>query len=238
MYDRLNLDRNQPDPGMRRLLVDSIMAIRRETERQQLQTARFFDEHPDHVTVLGRIYERTVYRDEFGDLQTDEWNRRLIAYIKDKMGHLGLRPSMGEKGDSSEFLVEAELENRWEGPDATPTAAPEPRTGEDYERDCLEILEAQGFKCELTPATGDQGADIIATDGNHRIAIQCKLRSRPVGNKAVQEAHAGSRFYHCRHAVVATDAGFTPKARQAGSSLGVLLLSTEELRDLREALLI
>ena len=38
--------------------------------------------------------------------------------------------------------------------------------------------------------SGDQGADIIADKDGMRLIVQCKLLGRPVGNKAVQEAHS------------------------------------------------
>jgi restriction system protein len=83
-----------------------------------------------------------------------------------------------------------------------------------------------------TPASGDQGADLIATYGNRRAALQCKLYNQPVGNKAVQEVLAGMAFYRTQHAVVVTNAGYTPAARSAAEASGVLLIHHDQIHDL------
>lgn len=60
----------------------------------------------------------------------------------------------------------------------------------DSERHCAILLENGGWTTRLTPATGDQGADVVAEKEGIRMVVQCKLYSQPVGNKAVQEVFA------------------------------------------------
>ena len=74
------------------------------------------------------------------------------------------------------------------------------------------------------------------TDGEVRVAIQCKKYGSPVGNKSVQEAYSAKAFYECDHAAVVTNSTFTKSARQAADSMGVLLLHHEELGDALEPL--
>ena len=67
--------------------------------------------------------------------------------------------------------------------------------GHEYEYACAQYLKRNGFtKVQVTKASGDQGIDIIATK-EKKYGIQCKYYSGAVGNKAVQEAYAGSKFY-------------------------------------------
>jgi len=200
-----------------------------ETTREIMQIREYLRQHPDHIHVLRRIYHRSVYEDEFGDLQVDDWVKRLTEYVREKT----FVPEP-DRAYVSKFWVE--LERVWdEEPKPAPTAY---SNGAEYERQCLDVLRRRGFEVQLTGGTGDQGADLIASKGRYRIAIQCKLYSSPVGNAAVQQAEASRRFYDCTHAVVASDAGFTKAARQLASKLGVALLSTAELARLRKSMLL
>lgn len=108
----------------------------------------------------------------------------------------------------------------------------EEMSGEDYEEYCARILEVEGWVLETTPTTGDQGVDLIASIEDFRVCIQCKRYSKPVGNKAVQEVVAGMVHWNGTHAVVASNAGFTPSARKLANSTGVTLISELELPDL------
>ena len=67
-----------------------------------------------------------------------------------------------------------------------------------------------------------------------RIGLQCKLYGGPVGNKAVQEAHAGKVFYGVDAAGVLTNASFTPSAVTLALATGVKLFSQHDIPDLFE----
>lgn len=95
--------------------------------------------------------------------------------------------------------------------------------GHEYEYACAQYLKRNGFtKVQVTKASGDQGIDIIATKGK-KYGIQCKYYSGAVGNKAVQEAYAGSKFYGCDVAVVMTNNTFTKSAKELAEKLSVEL---------------
>ena len=62
-------------------------------------------------------------------------------------------------------------------------------SGEQFEEFCADILRGNGYiDVQVTPTTGDHGIDILAKKDGVKYAIQCKRYSKPVGNKAVQEA--------------------------------------------------
>lgn len=100
--------------------------------------------------------------------------------------------------------------------------------GHEYEYSCAEKLKKSGFsRVKVTKGSGDQGIDIIAYKNGKKYGIQCKYYSSPVGNKAVQEAFSGARFYDCDIAVVMTNNTFTKSARELSNKLGVKLWAKE-----------
>lgn len=95
-------------------------------------------------------------------------------------------------------------------------------TGYEYEKKCAELLEAKGFSnVQVTPGSGDQGIDILAKKEKKRYGVQCKYYEGPVGNKAVQEAYAGAKFYDCDIALVITNSTLTRPAQELACKLGV-----------------
>lgn len=104
--------------------------------------------------------------------------------------------------------------------------------GLEYERHCADILRNSGWKTSLTKGSGDQGVDILAIKNNITVAIQCKRLSKPVGNKAVQEAFAGMQFVKGNFSVVVTNSSYTPGAREIARETGTFLLNDNDLPQL------
>lgn len=109
-------------------------------------------------------------------------------------------------------------------------------SGDEYEEYCKYLLKRRGWIVELTPKSGDQGVDLIATKENLKVCIQCKRYSKPVGNKAIQEIFTGKQFYSGSHGVLVSNAGFTKSAKSLASKTGIILLSDENLINLEERL--
>lgn len=99
----------------------------------------------------------------------------------------------------------------------------------DYERYCAAQLEAAGWSCEVTKASGDQGADIVARQGGATLVVQCKKYGQPVGNAAVQEVIAAKAHLKARFAAVVSNAAYTRSAVELAGSTGVLLLHHADL---------
>ena len=96
--------------------------------------------------------------------------------------------------------------------------------GHEYEYHCAKLLKRKGFsRVTVTRASGDQGIDILAFKEGKKYGIQCKYYSCPVGNKAVQEAFTGAKFYGCDVAAVLTNNTFTSSARQLAQKTDVIL---------------
>lgn len=92
---------------------------------------------------------------------------------------------------------------------------------EQYIADLLERLEYENIK--TTQPSNDYGVDILAEKNGIIYAIQCKMYSYPVGNKAIQEVVSGKNFYDAHVAVVATNSVFTKNAKDLARSNNVLL---------------
>lgn len=110
--------------------------------------------------------------------------------------------------------------------------------GLEYETYCMQLLQQTGWHVVKTPASGDQGVDLIATNQSGlSVCIQCKCYSKPVGNAAVQEVCAGKSYYSVAHAAVVSNSGFTKSAVDLAVATGVVLLDTEDLSLLCEKFL-
>lgn len=104
------------------------------------------------------------------------------------------------------------------------TAGSKQRDGHAYEHKVARALSARGYhNVKVTPGSGDFGADIIASKGFTKYAIQCKCYSGAVGVSAVQEAISGKAYYGCNRAMVVTNATFTPAAKKMAKKADVVL---------------
>lgn len=86
-------------------------------------------------------------------------------------------------------------------------------SGRDFEVFVAQLYEDLGYKSQITPGSGDQGADVIIIDSRGvRSAIQTKRYEGSVGNAAVQEVIAGRIYYKCTKSLVITNSTFTRSA--------------------------
>ena len=102
-------------------------------------------------------------------------------------------------------------------------------SGVQFENFCGYVLAKQGYSVKYTKASNDQGVDIIAEGHRHRVAIQCKRYSKPLGNGPIQEVHAGAHYYKCDKAAVFTNNYFTKGAKDLARKTGVNLFDRNKL---------
>ena len=129
-------------------------------------------------------------------------------------------------------------------PRAAPPARPQPvppvsadiLTPLGFERHCATLLRAMGWTATLTAGSGDQGVDVLARMGDISVVIQCKLYSKPIGNRAVQEAIAGRSYMGATHAAVVSNQSYTPAARDLAQRTRVMLLAAADLPNLHNLL--
>lgn len=182
-----------------------------------------------HQDALARQRIALVRKDAYGHEVLTAWQKemsqfadRVLAPITGERYHRGhavfLAIDAAAKARSVEILTQLSFD-----------ASMSPR---EYEIYCAEVLRKSGWEANATQQSADQGADVIATKNGRRGVFQCKLFSSPVGNKAVQEAHAARSHYSADFAAVVSNAGYTLSARQLAATTGVLLVSHYDLPNL------
>jgi hypothetical protein len=103
--------------------------------------------------------------------------------------------------------------------------------GHAYEHKIAKLL-AQSVphaSIEVTKASGDQGADIIFTTSKHKVIIQVKYYSQPVGNSAVQQVYSAKKYYSGTSAAVISNADYTTSAKDLAEKLNVILMHEDEV---------
>lgn len=102
-------------------------------------------------------------------------------------------------------------------------------TGVEFEEFLAGLFRAQGYAAELTPTSGDYGADLILSKDGQRIAVQAKRYVGSVGVQAVQEALSGQAYYQCHAAWVITTGAFTSNALALAQKSGVKMIGRSEI---------
>jgi restriction system protein len=102
----------------------------------------------------------------------------------------------------------------------------------EFEEFLAGLFRAQGYAAELTPTSGDYGADLILSKEGQRIAVQAKRYVGSVGVQAVQEALSGQAYYQCHTAWVISTGVFTTNALELAEKSGVRMIGRSDLGNL------
>lgn len=102
--------------------------------------------------------------------------------------------------------------------------------GAQFELWVAEAMSRQGWVVEVTPTSGDYGADLVATKGGQRTAVQVKRYDKQVGISAVQQVMGGAVHWNCTGKMVVTSASdFTPAAKKLANATGTRLVTGREV---------
>ncbi len=102
-------------------------------------------------------------------------------------------------------------------------------SGTEFEEYLAGLFQQLGYRVELTPTSGDYGADLLLFKHGQRTAVQAKCYSGSVGVSAVQEVLAGMTYYQCDAAWVVTTGNYTPNAVELARISNVRLCGSTEL---------
>ncbi|MFA9559297.1 restriction endonuclease [Evansella sp. AB-rgal1] len=102
-------------------------------------------------------------------------------------------------------------------------------SGRKFEEYLQTLLKSRGYYVELTPASGDYGADLILSIKDKKIIVQAKRYKKNVGVKAVQEIASARSHYKADECWVITNSFFTEQARKLASSNQVQLIDRKQL---------
>lgn len=191
---------------------------------------RLVSEHLETLTVKRT---RLIMIDEYGVQDTSKWSREVSSFF-----NRVIAPQLTDYEHAELIANEENLSETFvrliEAPIIANTASylqSEARSGftpdispRNFEHWCVSELKCLGWNARATPASGDQGADVIAERNGQRAIIQCKLYTAPVGNKAVQEVYAAKSHDNGTIAAVVSTSGYTSSAKALAASTGVLLL--------------
>ena len=110
-------------------------------------------------------------------------------------------------------------------------------SGVEFEEWFAYKLEKMGYKTELTIASNDYGADIIAVNKEEMLVIQTKRYADKVGIKAVQEVIGAMSYYNdekyadSTRGIVITNSWFTSQAKNLAEKSEVELWDRDYLLD-------
>lgn len=101
--------------------------------------------------------------------------------------------------------------------------------GRKFEEYLQALLKAKGYYVQLTPASGDFGADLILSTKDKKIIVQAKRYKKNVVVKAVQKIASAKSHYKVDECWVITNSFFTDQARKLASSNQVRLIDRKQL---------
>ncbi|WP_246050151.1 restriction endonuclease [Aquibacillus sediminis] len=102
-------------------------------------------------------------------------------------------------------------------------------SGRKFEEYLQALLKAKGYYIQLTPSSGDYGADLILSTKGKKIIVQAKRYKKNVGVKAVQEIASAKSHYKAEECWVITNRLFTEQAKKLANSNQVRLVDRKQL---------
>ncbi|MEE9454070.1 MAG: restriction endonuclease [Paracoccaceae bacterium] len=195
-----------------------------------LERKRLIDSVDRHRTTLTRNIQRAIKKNDYGAIISDDRDDALEEFF----ASIDLDMSAISFEEAESFVYEQlDIRNNQEH-EAGFDASNLPFDGHAFEEWVAKALRSFGWATEVTRGSGDQGIDVIAEMNGKKLGIQCKLYSSAVGNKAVQEAHAGKAYYGTDVVGVLSNASYTSSAVDLANVTGVELLSHHDIPDLFE----
>jgi restriction system protein len=198
--------------------------------RRLIERQRLIDAVDQHRGALERNLARAVRTNDYGTVVQDMTGKALAEFF----ASIALDGALFSFEDAKALVFEQLNTRRREQVAAGFDAGSVPLDGHEFEHWVADALKRYGWKAEVTRGSGDQGLDVIAEKKGKRVGLQCKLYGGPVGNKAVQEAHAGKVYYGVDAVGVLTNASFTPSATALAAVTGVKLFSQHDIPSLFE----
>jgi Restriction endonuclease len=209
-----------------------------ETARRHAETARrqLLSSNRDLIEKFLEIAERKVsIIDDYGD---ENWDA-LLPEIETCLGKIAKRNAINlQDGPPDEYRwlkekLEATFHEYHIKQKATPSSSfkVDGLSGVEFEMWVAKFLTEKGFDVRGTPATGDQGADLIAKKDVRTVVVQAKRYQGPVGNGAVQEVISALAYYGADEGRVVTNASFTPSAKALAQKANIKLIDGQMLKN-------
>ena len=163
----------------------------------------------------------------------NQTNMIEVLFEEEKMLQNGIKFIRYVKNEFDEVHAVIRLiKDGWNEPDVIiDSDMIEKMSGVEFEEYIIRVLQSNQIKAERTKNSSDQGVDMIVYFDCKKIAIQCKRYSETVGNAAIQEVFAGSRFYGAQKSMVVTNSTFSKSAIELAEKCNVYLVDKYKLVD-------
>ena len=102
-------------------------------------------------------------------------------------------------------------------------------SGIQFEHELGSLYRELGYQVQSTPASGDQGIDLILRKDGDTTIVQCKSYNRPVGPAAARELYGTLTACGAKDAVLACTAGFTQGVFDFVRGKPITLISAQDL---------
>jgi restriction system protein len=191
-----------------------------------------------HLMSLVRRRAQLVGADAYGKPLVEKWTKEVF-YFFDQHIAPSLTPTelalLNKKKLDTIMTIVRRVENEAQANPAFLSFSDD-MTPNEFETYCAEELRRAGWNARVTLQSRDQGVDVVAEKDGIRVVVQCKLYSRPVGNKAVQETAAARAHEKADYGVVVTNNRYTSDAEQLATTNNIFLLHFSDLRNLQTLL--
>ena len=164
---------------------------------------------------------QTVDRTEENQTEEDEHLNQADEDVSDDSNFdtlISLQDYLDEKDNKADILatVDAYTKDNQFVTETPANMSTRKIRGQEFESIVAMCFKADGYNVELTPGSGDFGADIIAEKDNEKIIIQCKrYNENKAGVRAVNAILGDMVPYSGTHGVVVTNGtGFTTAAEE------------------------
>lgn len=81
--------------------------------------------------------------------------------------------------------------------------------GHEFEEAVAVVYRKQGYEAIVSKQGGDKGIDIILTQGNKKIAVQCKAHNKPVSPSVVRDLYGTMNHFGYAEGILVSKNGFT-----------------------------
>lgn len=109
-------------------------------------------------------------------------------------------------------------------------------SGRDFEHLLVPVFKAKGYKVELTPSTGDWGADLLLTKKDERTVVQAKRWKSKVGVKALGDVLRARDKYQATDMLYVSTSEYTDRAKEQAEASGIVLWDRDDfIRELELA---
>jgi len=201
----------------------------------------------DYLDPLILKYKQLIYIDSYGDIDESDFEKELVRFVKKREDAIVNTVFESDILDSanpdqkltclSNVFLTFELNRLVKDYISSNDISIDNTSNVDiedpyeYEQHIANVFSSLGWDAYATSGSGDQGADVIAEKNGLKFVIQCKLYSKPVGNKAVQEVTSARDYYNAAGSVVVSNQSYTKSAMQLAESQNVWLLNDTQIED-------